>query len=323
MSKLRLTGETSGYVELAPQSVANNNTLKLPDSGDTLVSSDFSGNVNIAGIITATSFSGDITGTATTATTALAADTATTATTAGYATTAGISTVSQGLTGTPNITVGTVTANAISASGTVGSASSVLTSSGSGIYWSQPASGAWTYISSVTASNPSATIDFTSNIDSTYDTYVFVGKNLVPTTDAVHMRMRYYDGSTWTPGTSMYGSQNLSVYSTTPIASARNVGSYDELYTSNENAYSGTSNVFSRGGLNFIYYVSNPSDTTAYKHAYGEGFLYGSASWTNNTILLSWSHVYGYTTAVTGVRFFWSSSDIVAGKIDMYGIKNS
>jgi len=59
MSKLRLTGETSGYVELAPQSVANNNTLKLPDSGDTLVSSDLSGNVNIAGIVTATSFSGD------------------------------------------------------------------------------------------------------------------------------------------------------------------------------------------------------------------------------------------------------------------------
>jgi hypothetical protein len=54
MSKLRLTGETSGYVELASQSVANNNTIKLPNSGDTLISSDYSGNVNIAGILTAT-----------------------------------------------------------------------------------------------------------------------------------------------------------------------------------------------------------------------------------------------------------------------------
>jgi hypothetical protein len=52
------------------------------------------GNSIYTGIITAQSFSG----------------TATTAITAGYATTAGISTTSQGLTGTPNISVGIVTA---------------------------------------------------------------------------------------------------------------------------------------------------------------------------------------------------------------------
>jgi len=62
MSNLRLTGSTSGYVELASNSVASNNTLKLPNSGDSLVAQDASGNLNISGIITASSFSGNITG---------------------------------------------------------------------------------------------------------------------------------------------------------------------------------------------------------------------------------------------------------------------
>lgn len=62
MSNLRLTGSTSGYVELASNSVASNNTLKLPNSGDSLVAQDASGNVNISGIITASSFSGNSTG---------------------------------------------------------------------------------------------------------------------------------------------------------------------------------------------------------------------------------------------------------------------
>jgi hypothetical protein len=60
---------------------STNPTSKLTVSGD----------VKISGIITATTFSGN-------------------ATTAGYATTAGISTTSQGLTGTPNISVGVITA---------------------------------------------------------------------------------------------------------------------------------------------------------------------------------------------------------------------
>ena len=69
--------------------------------------------------VTATTFSGSLIGNATTAgyattagisTYATTSGVSTSATTAGYATTAGISTTSQGLTGTPNITVGILTA---------------------------------------------------------------------------------------------------------------------------------------------------------------------------------------------------------------------
>ena len=57
----------------------------------------FPGGINATGVVTATTFKGALEGNATTATSATSATTATTATNA------------QGLTGTPNITVGTVT----------------------------------------------------------------------------------------------------------------------------------------------------------------------------------------------------------------------
>ena len=62
------------------------------------------GGINASGVVTASSFDGNLTGNADTATNATSANTAT------YATSAGIATNAQGLTGTPNITVGSVTA---------------------------------------------------------------------------------------------------------------------------------------------------------------------------------------------------------------------
>jgi len=62
MSKIKLTGENSGYVELSAGQNAGNNTLELPTSGTKVVASDDSGNVNNLGIVTATTFSGNVTG---------------------------------------------------------------------------------------------------------------------------------------------------------------------------------------------------------------------------------------------------------------------
>ena len=64
-------------------------------------------NINNVGVITATTFSGNLTGNADTATAATTATTATTATNA------------QGLTGTPNITVGTVGCSTVTSTGDV------------------------------------------------------------------------------------------------------------------------------------------------------------------------------------------------------------
>ena len=59
MSSLKLYGSTSGYVEVVPEATAGNNSVTLPNGSGTLVVGDSGGNLNISGIITATSFSGD------------------------------------------------------------------------------------------------------------------------------------------------------------------------------------------------------------------------------------------------------------------------
>lgn len=76
MSKLKLTGGTSGYTELQAASVAGNNTITLPANAESLVAVDSAGTAQVSagmsavGIITAASFSGNLTGTASTATAA-------------------------------------------------------------------------------------------------------------------------------------------------------------------------------------------------------------------------------------------------------------
>jgi len=89
----------------------------------------------VSGVVTATSFVGNIAGTATTSTYSTSSGIAT------YATTAGVSTVSQGLTGTPNITVNQLTATTISAGSTTGTLGQVLQSTGTGIGWTTTSGG--------------------------------------------------------------------------------------------------------------------------------------------------------------------------------------
>ena len=52
MSKIKLTGDTSGYVEISAPNAAGNNTLELPATGSKIVVSDSSDNLNVAGILT-------------------------------------------------------------------------------------------------------------------------------------------------------------------------------------------------------------------------------------------------------------------------------
>ena len=84
-----------------------NATLTAGSVGASGTSLFVHGDARVVGVITATSFSGDLSGNATSATSATSATTATTATNA------------QGLTGTPNITVGTVSATTVSVAGTL------------------------------------------------------------------------------------------------------------------------------------------------------------------------------------------------------------
>ena len=98
MSKLKLTGGTSGFTELRAASVAGNNTITLPANAGSLVAVDGTGTALVSagmsavGVITAASFVGNVTGDVT-----------------GTASTASFATTSFGLQGSPSITVDNLT----------------------------------------------------------------------------------------------------------------------------------------------------------------------------------------------------------------------
>jgi hypothetical protein len=130
----------------------------------------FAKQLNVSGVVTATTFVGSLTGNASSATYASNAGVAT------YASTSGISTVSQGLTGTPNIivnnisssgivTIGTLSVDGESTLGTVKIASGIVTAtSGITTFYgdtSNTVSGRWTLGASGTSDYTFIGIGFT------------------------------------------------------------------------------------------------------------------------------------------------------------------
>lgn len=96
MAKIRIVGDSSGYVELAAPNVAENNTLELPSNATKLVGADASNNLNVTGIVTATGgFSGNINSTGVSTITTLRSTSIVGVTTAGI-TTAYIGSVNNG-----------------------------------------------------------------------------------------------------------------------------------------------------------------------------------------------------------------------------------
>ena len=176
--------------------------------------------------------------------------------------------------------------------------------------------GGMTLISEQTASS-SATIDFTSGIDSTYDSYVFKFYNMHPATDNVDFT---FNGS-------IDGGSNYNVVKTTIFFRAtHNEAGNDsglEYRASQDLAQStaaqiilqqiGNDNDQSGSGTLTLY---NPSSTTFVKH-----FIVRVNTTTHNDQCIS-DHIAGYfnnTNDINAVQFKMSSGNF-DGVIKLYGV---
>ena len=175
-------------------------------------------------------------------------------------------------------------------------------------------------ISEQTASS-SASIEFTSGIDSTYPIYKFEFINIHPQTNDIHFSINFS-----TDGGSNYNVTKTSTYfrarhkeddATAELAYstvfdvAQSTGEayiFDSVANDNDGSWSGELKLF------------NPSSTTFVKH-YISRIQGMSASPLSNDV---YSAGYGNTTsAIDGVRFIMSSGNIDSGTIKLYGIKDS
>jgi hypothetical protein len=176
--------------------------------------------------------------------------------------------------------------------------------------------GKMTLISSQTASG-SASISFTSGIDSTYPIYKFEFINIHPATDGVQFLVGFRDGGT-----------NYDAIKTTTVFFSE----HDEADTAANLTYStgsdlaqstsyqriapdiGNDNDQSASGEMFLF---QPSSTTFVKHFISRANQYHSANYSQEWYIAGYCNT---TTAIDGVQFKMSSGNIDSGTIKLYGI---
>jgi len=171
-------------------------------------------------------------------------------------------------------------------------------------------------LSTQTAS-ASASIDFTSGIDSTYDSYVFKFIDIHPATDSTKFTCQFDTGTNT--------NYNQTITSTFFRAAQNESATTDFGYKTADDQAQGTGfqtlcgtignqNDESCSGYLQIF---NPSSTTFVKH-----FITRVHGYTNNDYAID-DFSAGYintTTAITRVRFKFASGNIDDGIIKMYGV---
>ena len=176
--------------------------------------------------------------------------------------------------------------------------------------------GAMTLLETQTASS-SSTISFTSNIDSTYDEYVFKFINIHPSAQS-SFTVGFRDGSTdydATKTTTCFNAQHKEDDSSTNLGYEGSVDiAQGTGFLSLDQQGVGTDNDTSLSGEMFLY---APSSTTFVKHFMSKTNHSHANIWSMNTFVAGYCNV---TAAIDGVQFKMSSGNIDAGVIKLYGI---
>ena len=164
----------------------------------------------------------------------------------------------------------------------------------------------------------SATISFTSGIDSTYDEYVFKFINVQPATDGKKFSVGFRDGST------NYDATKTTTYfyayhseDDTGAVGLGYEGANDLAQSTGFQPLSNATGSDSDEGVSGELRLYSPSSTTYVKH-----FMARVNSYGNYPINVD-SHIAGYcnvTAAIDGVQFKYDSGNIASGTIKLYGV---
>ena len=167
-------------------------------------------------------------------------------------------------------------------------------------------------IQSQTASN-SATIDFTTGIDGTFDEYVFEITGLTPATDntAIWIRVSEDAGANWKAGASEYG---WTRYATADGAAIGTAGAASDVKIEPSGAIGNATGE----NYNATIKMRAPAGAT-YKAFGGQADLYSA---TPSTVITNFTGFYkGSVNPINSVRFLMSSGNITTGKFKLYGVR--
>jgi hypothetical protein len=182
--------------------------------------------------------------------------------------------------------------------------------------------GTLTLLSTQTAS-ASATISFTTGLDSTYDEYIFKFINIHPATDGVRLGFNLS-----TDGGSNY---NVTKTSTSFYAYHNEAGNDTALgYNTDGDLAQSTldQRIYSAGGASSdadhgvvaTLTLFNPSSTTYVKHFIAVAQYTDTGDYSTNDYVAGYANT---TSAINAIRFQMASGNIDDGIIKMYGVKKS
>ena len=176
--------------------------------------------------------------------------------------------------------------------------------------------GALTLLQTQTASS-SATIDFTSNIDSTYKEYIFKCYDIHPATDDANFSVNFRDG-----GSSFDATKTTTVFR----AYQNESGTTTSLgyNTATDLAQSTGVQIFGKGQgsdndqccVGQIH-LFDPSNTTFVKHFIVTSNTVESGDYLNNYYIAGYCNT---TSAIDGAQFKFSSGNIDSGELQLYGV---
>jgi hypothetical protein len=175
--------------------------------------------------------------------------------------------------------------------------------------------GNFTLLTTATASS-SATLSFASNINSTYNSYLFKFINIHPETDTANFTVGFRDGGTdydATKTTTYYRAYHSEADTTafgykTDQDLAQSTGFQNLCYSLDGDADGNTAGYL---------HLFNPSSTTFVKHFIARTSCVHSAPEAHDSYIAGYCNT---TTAIDGVQFKMSSGNIDAGIIKMYGV---
>jgi len=177
--------------------------------------------------------------------------------------------------------------------------------------------GDMTLLQTQTASS-SSSIDFTSNIDSTYDVYVFKFIDIHPATDSAHLLFQADTGTNTnynqTITSTFFRAYHDEADNNTQLAyiTAQDLAQSTSFKQLNHQQGNGNDEC-AVGTLQLF----NPASTTFLKHFIGRNQYYYQDDYSMDVFT---SGYFNTTTALTRVRFKMSSGNIDAGTIKMYGV---
>lgn len=175
--------------------------------------------------------------------------------------------------------------------------------------------GGMTLLATATA-NASASVDFTTGIDSTYDHYILTGNLIVPQNGGAHMYVRVSEngGSSFVSTSSYAGA----------ISQANEDGTQGVVQSGNSTTqfHIGT-NLASTATANtsFVIEFFNPSNTSRYKT-----FIYRSTVMSNQSTAYYFSHgggVYLSANAFNAIQILMSTGNVSSGNFYLYGVKKA